>query len=99
MRLIGGLLLMEVPLAIASAGWRLVLSILAPKALHRCPGLEQCAIHGKVFAGDQALHFISVQHGVVKQAAKSSFSTRSRFLLEVAGSHRRQRDPQTSGTA
>src|SRR5579864_6841462 len=64
MRLIGGLLLMEVPLAIASAGWRLVLSILAPEALHRCPGLDQCAIHGKVFAGDQALYLIRVQHGV-----------------------------------
>src|SRR6476469_9259690 len=62
MRLVGAFLLVEAALAIAAWTRRLVLAILAPEALHRCPRLDKRAIDREVIVRQELLHLGLVQH-------------------------------------
>ena len=64
MRLVGAPVVVKIPLAIPAGPGVMVVAILATKALHRGPCLDQRAVNREMFRRQQAPHLGQVQNGV-----------------------------------
>jgi len=85
MRLVGALVVMQIPSAIAAGAGVLVAAILATKALHRGPCLDQRAIHRETFCRQQATHGWQVQNAIEEHSGDVAFKQSVPVMAEHRG--------------